>query len=327
MKSIKIIAAAIAVSTSFSSLADPMLIQQWSFTNEAGFFNPEFTRKPANAVNDPTVDGDSADGGTSILSTGALPDNVCWGDAVSTRKGQSCLKINSPVTNESTETWNENGEWVNITDGSAQGNAVTAAIGEDYTHFFKQGTALRHDNFPITGQFLDGVTIVDGIQLQAVMPTGIEVNAPELMFLVDFWETPNGGLDADGTCPFGPAARTPESINEKGCSDIFQMLPASDASTTIAIINRGDDFIDFSVKFKVQGVDAALYHRDYELITRLSGLSVVGESIGFATRENGVNVLNAQFAIRAIDAPEPSTLAIFAASLLALSGFTRRKAK
>ncbi|NMH59831.1 THxN family PEP-CTERM protein [Alteromonas ponticola] len=327
MKSIKAIAAAIVVSTSASVYADPMIIQEWSFINEAGFANFTATNKPANATNEPTLSGDSADGGTSILSGGSLPDNLCWGDPVGNSTQQSCLSINSQVTSESTQSWNENGVFEDINDGAPQGNVQTVAIDGDYTGAFKQGTAIRHENFPITGQFLDTVTIQDGLRLQATMPEGLQVNAPELSFLVDFWETPNRGVEGDGTCPFGPTAGTPGSVNEKGCSDLFQVIGFEGGASGLNILAAGPDFIDFSVKFKVTGVDASMYHRDYELITRLSGLDVAFDGLGFATSERGVNVLNAEFAVRAIDAPEPSTLAIFAASLLALSGFTRRKAK
>ncbi|MCW8091152.1 THxN family PEP-CTERM protein [Alteromonas sp. ASW11-130] len=325
MKSIKLIAAAVAVSASTSSFADPMLIQEWSFINEAGFLSFEATEMPAGATNTPTFSGNSADGNPSILSTGGLPDTLCWGDAINWN--QSCLGINSQVTNNTTQSWDANGNLVDINGGEAQGNVQTVEIDADYSDAFKQATALRHDNFPITGQFLDKVIIKDGIRLTAELPIGVQVDAPELNFLIDFWETPNNGLDADGSCPFGPAARTPGSVNASGCSDLFELVGIEGSEGGLNVIGGGADYIDFSVKFKVSGVDASLYHRDYELITRLSGLDVAFDGMGFATRENGVNILNAQFAVRAIDAPEPSTLAIFAASLLSLAGFSRRKAK
>ncbi len=328
MKSLKIIAAAIAVSVSTSSFAEPMLIQEWSFINEAGFAAYTSTNPTAGSVNTPTTSGDSADGGVSILSGGSLPDNLCWGDPVGGRTQQSCLSINSQVTNETTQTWGDDGEWEDLNGGAAQGNVETVEIDQDYSGAFKQGTSLRHDNFPITGEFLDTVVIKDGLRLEATMPEGVNVDVPELTFLVDFWETPNRGIDGDGSCPFGPAVGTVGSVNESGCADLFEVIGFDGAAGGLTIIGGGADFIDFSVKFKVTGVDASLYHRDYELITRLSGLEVAFEDgIGFATRENGINILNAQFAVRAIDAPEPTTVAIFAASLIGLAGFSRRKQK
>ncbi|MCW8109923.1 PEP-CTERM sorting domain-containing protein [Alteromonas ponticola] len=330
MKKLNIIAVATALTASTSAFADPMVIEQWSFINEAGFSSFTATKRPSNAVNHPTLSGDSANGGTSILVGGSLPDNLCWGDPAGGSGGQqSCLTINSPVSNNTTQSWDENGVMQDLNGGAPQGNAMTVGKGLDYTSAFKQGTALRHDNFPITGQFLDTVTITDGLQLTAVTPSGTVVNAPQLSFMVDFWETPNAGLDADGTCPFGPAAFTANSVNARGCSDLFEIIGFNnDMGGSLNIIAQGPDYIDFSVKFKVAGVDASMYHRDYELITRLSGLDVAfDDGRGFATRENGVNILNAQFAIRAVDAPEPSTLAVFAASLLGLAGFSRRKMK
>ncbi|MCW8107274.1 PEP-CTERM sorting domain-containing protein [Alteromonas ponticola] len=325
MKKLNLIAAATVLTASTSAYADPVLIEQWSFINEAGFSNWTTVGSGTNSLE---ASGDSSDGGTSILSTGALPDNLCWGDPVNANNDQSCLSINSPVSNETTQSWDEDGMMVDINGGAPQGNAMTVAIGGDYTTAFKQGTAVRHNNFPITGEMLDTVSIRDGLRLEAVAPEGVVVNAPELEFMVDFWETPNGGLDADGTCPFGPPSRTPGSVNENGCSDIFKIV-GFDGAGDLNIVDSGEGFIDFSVKFTVTGVDASEYHRNYELITRLSGLDVTfdDEGVGFVTRENGVNILNAQFAVRAIDAPEPSTLAVFAVSLLGLAGFSRRKFK
>ncbi|MCW8091153.1 THxN family PEP-CTERM protein [Alteromonas sp. ASW11-130] len=329
MKKLNMIAVATALTASTSAFADPMVIQEWSFTNEAGFSAYTATDMPPGATNTPTLSGDSADGGASILSGGSLPDNICWGDPANGGNNQSCLTINSPVTDNTTESWNEDGVMVDLNGGAPQGNAMTVGIDEDYTGAFKQGTALRHKNFPITGQFLDTITITDGLRLEAVTPEGTVVDAPELAFMVDFWETPNQGLDADGSCPFGPAAFTADSINSNGCSDLFEIVGFdNNMGGDLNIIAQGPDYIDFSVKFKVTGVDASMYHRDYELITRLSGLDVAfDDGRGFATRENGVNILNAQFAIRAVDAPEPSTLAVFAASLLGLAGFSRRKVR
>ncbi len=317
MKTFKLLAAAAALSVSSASFASPMIIEQWTYVNEAGFSAFTQTAGTPQSVAVPTLSGQSANGGTSILSTGELPDNLCWGDIVNPQQGQSCLGINSPVTEGTTQTWDENGNLVAIPGG----NAFTADFGEDYWDYFNQGTALRHDNFPITGIFLDTVRIVDGLQLSAVAPAGVTVLAPELEFMVDFWETPNAGIDANGTCPFGPASGTPNSINALGCSDIFEVAGFAGGF----ILNSGLDFIDFAINFTVQGLDNSVWHTNYQLITRLSGLEVVGNNLGFATEERGVNVLNAQFAIRAI--PEPSTIAVFALSLLGLVGFSRKAKK
>ncbi|MCW8092649.1 THxN family PEP-CTERM protein [Alteromonas sp. ASW11-130] len=331
MKKANLIAAATAIAASTSTFAEPMLITDWNFKNEAGFSSWTSEGSGTNPV---TASGSSSDFGPSILSTGSLPDNLCWGDPV-TPAGQSCLRINSFVDQNTTQTWDEDGNLVDINGGAPQGSAQTVDRGMDYNAAFRQGAALRHDNYPVTGEFLDTVTIRDGIHLQAVTPAGAEVIAPELEFIVDFWETPNVGLDAEGTCPFGPPSGTPDSVNENGCADVFKIIGFADGEgTDLNVVDSGPGFVDFSVKFKVGGVDASMWHRDYELITRLSGLDVVFDDgqVGFITRERGVNVLNAQFAnrafvVRAIDAPEPSTLAVFAVSLLGLAGFSRRKFK
>ncbi|MCW8091299.1 THxN family PEP-CTERM protein [Alteromonas sp. ASW11-130] len=324
MKKLNLIAAATVLTASTSVFAEPMLIEDWNFIAEGGF--DDWTSE-GSGTNPVVSSGSSSDFGPSILTTGSLPDNLCWGDAV-TPAGQSCLGINSPVDQDSTQTWDDDGDLVDINGGAPQGVAETVGIGGDYTTAFKQGTALRHDNFPVTGEFLDTVTIRNGIRLEAVLPAGATVSAPELEFLVDFWETPNVGLDSDGTCPFGPDSGTVGSINENGCSDIFKIIGFEDGDgSDLNIVDSGPGFIDFSVKFTVAGVDASIWHTDYELITRLSGLDVVfdDDNVGFATRERGVNVLDAQIVIRAVEAPEPSTLAIFAVSLLGLAGLSRKR--
>ena len=310
----KILCAAALASVGTVANADPIVISDWSFINEAGFsdWNP----------NSIVGSGDSAGGGTSILSTGSLNTELCWGTGVGIN-GQSCLGINSPVTEGTTESWDENGVMQDLNGGAAQGNAQTVDFNQDYVPYLMQGTALRHDNYPITGTTLDNVTITDGLQLGFSVEGGDTILAPELEFLVDFWETPNG--QAGASCPYGPVSRTPNSINENGCADVFSVV-GFDQSQVLAF---GADYIDFAVNIHLGGLVSNAYHKTYQVITRLSGLELIipnngVPTFGFLTKENGVNVLNAQFAVRAI--PEPSTLAIFGLSLLGLVGLGRRKA-
>ncbi|NMH60477.1 THxN family PEP-CTERM protein [Alteromonas ponticola] len=331
MKKLKLFATTTVLTTCSSAFAAPMLITDWNFVNEAGFSGWTSQGSGSNPI---TASGSSSDFGPSILSSGSLPDTLCWGDPATTN-GQSCLGINSRVDQNTTQSWGEDGSMIDINGGLPQGSARTVGMGMDYSLSFKQGAALRHDNNAVTGVMLDTVTIRDGIQLEAITPSGAVAVAPELEFVVDFWETPNGGLDADGTCPFGPPSRTPTSINENGCADIFKIMGFEDGEgADLVIVDSGPDFIDFAVKFKVTGVDASIWHTHYELITRLSGLDVLFDDgqVGFVTREAGVNILNAQFSnrafvIRAVEAAEPSTFAVLALSLLGVAGIASKRRK
>lgn len=315
MKKFKLLTAALALSVSSAASALP-LIQQWSFVNEAGFKDAE----PNSAV---TASGSSTDpsvnGGVSILSTGALPDNICWGTP---SPNQSCLGIFSPVSDMSEQKWDEDGNLVDIVDGNPGPQGMASTVGIDvanYFDFFSQGTAIRHDNFAITGTFLDTVSIVDGLKLTSSMPA-LSFTAPELEFMIDFTETPN--RSAGASCPFGDEpVGTAGSVNENGCADAFEIAGFAGGN----IIAQSFDFIDFAVSFYVN--TGGLYHSHYEIITRLSGLEVFdnGSSVGFLTSEAGVSVLDAQFAIRAIEAPEPSSIAMFGIGLLGLAGFARKK--
>jgi hypothetical protein len=312
MKTFKLLAAAAALSVSSASFAMPTLITEWDFINEAGWTNWQ----PASEV---TATGASDDGNGSILSTGALATQLCWG-STNLNPSESCLEIDSPITEDTTQVWDENGVLQDINGGAAQGRVQTVAHNGDYTTAFKNGTALRHDNFIIRGTALESVTLVDGLQLTGFYNAGANMTgavlAPELQFAVDFNETQNNG-GADGICEVGGA--TGQGINLNGCADIFAVLGFAGGN----ILQVGADFIDFSVDFVVSGVGPGV-HKRYELITRLSGLQTIGGgAFGFITEEQKVNVLNAQFAVRAI--PEPSTIAVFALSLIGLTLVSRRK--
>jgi hypothetical protein len=316
MKTFKLLAAAAALSVSSASFAMPTLITEWDFINEAGWMNWD----PATDVTASAADSDGGNG--SILSTGALSTQICWGDPVVVGQ-QSCLEVDSPITEGTTQVWDENGVYQDVNGGAAQGRVQTVAAFGDYTTAFKNGTALRHDNFKLwadTSTPIESVTLVDGLQLTGFYNMGANntgaVLAPELQFAVDFNETRNDGGN-DGICEDGNAVGV--GVNVNGCADIFSVIGFVGGN----IIGGGADFIDFAVEFVVNGVGPGI-HKRYELITRLSGLQTLGGgAFGFLTEEERVNVLNAQFAVRAV--PEPSTLAVFALSLVGLVLVGRRK--
>lgn len=303
MKKLKLVAAAAALSISSAATAMPNLITEWDFINEAGWTNwlPNATVTPGTDMSDA--------GNGSILAGGALPTDICWGSPSNIQNQQSCLEVDSPIT-EAT---------------GAQGPVQTVAAFGDYTTMFRNGTALTHRNFVITGSSLTNVTLVDGLQLVGSYNAGANttgaVLAPELQFAINFQETVNAGTaipnSNEFSCPIGPNVGS--GINTNGCADIFSVIGFTGGN----VIASGANFIDFAVDFMVAGVGPNV-HKRYELITRLSGLQTLGGgAFGFVTEENKVNVLNAQFAVRAI--PEPSTIAMFGLSLIGLTLVSRRK--
>lgn len=292
MKKLKVLAAATLLASG-TAAADPALITSWDYFNEAGWTDYE----PSEAID---ASGNSDGGAGSILSTGALPTDLCWGQPVPGGTGnQSCLLINSPETNNGVEA----------------DRAMTADVGEDYTAFFVQGTSITHENFRLVAgdnNSLETVMLVDGLDLTGYYEGGsTPFLAPELQFNIAFEETFNGG-GCDLSMP----------INANGCADIFTFT--DDFGGDVLEVNLEEGYIDFSVKFSIDTEEDVW--TDYELITRLSGLQVLNDGrLGFMTMEEAENVLNAQFAIRAVAVPEPSTLGIFALSLVGLGFAARRK--
>jgi len=292
MKKIKLLAAATLLATSAGAAQAADYITSWDYFNEAGWTNYE----PASAID---ASGDSAGGATSILSTGSLPTDMCWGTPAAGGTGnQSCLRINSPMSNEGVEA----------------DRAMTAMMGENYEDFFVQGTSITHENFKLVAgdnNSLETVMLVDGLDLLGYSDGGnTPFLAPELQFNIAFNETFNqGGCDLS----------LPRNAN--GCADIFTFT--DDFGGNVLDVNLEEGYIDFSVKFSI---DQPGVWSNYELITRLSGLELLDNGqLGFYTMEEAENVLNAQFAIRAA-VPEPSTLGIFALSLVGLGFVARRKA-
>ena len=274
-----------------------VVIDDWNYINEAGFANPTYST----GTGSQTIDGSSSDGSSSIIA-GATPDvfgsltgiddHVCWGDT----DGSSCLEFAD----------------VNGDDTSRVEGIVTTSIWGPL--LFADGTSMRHDNFPISilNAALTGINILDALHLSAPELDSGLFKAPEIDFSVAFDETNNG-------CPIGEGPYCPD--------DAFLISNASGA----VVIGAGADYVDVAIGMDLTGaVDESIYHTDYQIITRLSGLTPInlgplGTVFGLVTKEGASNFLTAEFAVRAVNVPEPSTIAILGLGLLGLGASARKR--
>ncbi|MCU4675565.1 PEP-CTERM sorting domain-containing protein [Catenovulum sp. 2E275] len=225
--------------------------------------------------------------GTSILSTGSLIDEICWGS------GPSCLAFE-----------NEAGDDTSRVEGSL---TVDSNGGVNWN----QGTQMVHKNLPTGAPSLTSIDIIDGLKLYSSEIIGGELPLIELGIDVIFNET---FADARTLWPY-----TPDD------AFIVTLDPVLSPITSF-----GPDFIEFTVQLDLTGLTVdANAHTQYEVITRISGLDVVsipgGNTFGLITPENGINFLDAQFALRAVGVPEPGSLAVFGLGLLGLAGVRRYK--
>lgn len=294
-----------------TSAAQAGIVTNWDFSNQAGWLDWE----PLGA-NPPITASGSSDSGSAygnIIDSdedgdidgadGPLPTLLEWGTAVGTDRSSL------------------------FADSAADGSIVTNGA-------FVDGTPITHNNFIINDDYLTNASLLDALLLEptAAMGGGVPVpgqfgallTGPQLHFNILFFETLNGN-NGDPICPNG----TPngQGINAPGCSDIFVVDNTIPAFPFVV----GNDFVEFTVPFQVS-LDPD-WDSMYYLTTRLSGLTTVTDDacanvgaapgcVGFVTRENDENILNAQFRITV---PEPGTLAIFGLGLLGLGLAGRRR--
>jgi hypothetical protein len=343
MKNLKILALGIALTSVSTISTAASVITDWKFINEAGFANattggsalvdgvrttldPD-TLVPLNSTGElaPTngnewiynadtglyydlgsagyVAGSSHTGSTAGASgkqigqsifeevgipTGALSDEICWG------YGPSCLQLASGAEDTS----------------RVEGTATTLANGG---LSWNEGTDLTHTN-KLTGEpSLTSIDFVDGLKLYSDALIAGELNLLQLGFEVIFNET------------FG----TPAQVHFDYAPDDAFIINLNPLLGVIS--NIGADFVEISQFFDLTGLlvdDTA--HTEYEVVIRVSGLEVVstpggGNTFGLVTPEGSTSELTSMFAIRAVGVSEPTTLAIFALSLLGLAGASRRK--
>ncbi|RKF14374.1 PEP-CTERM sorting domain-containing protein [Alginatibacterium sediminis] len=327
-----LVAAIGLVSTSASAIK----ITEWGYINEAGFYNYVDSAGNTSGI---TASGDSAGGNTSILPGGSLDTELAWGIPTNPNNGnpivgpQSALLIDSPQSS------------------AASGSNVVTDSG-DWT----VGTAMLHENFPISGDSLSTTQLIDGLSLQPqafdfegtsvalpVLPFG---SAPTLNFNILFKETNNNlvnnyvnGVRSGKTPDGNPCEYTGltngEGVNVNGCADIFLFTGADQAGEELDFIVT-DDGIEFSTTFMLPDFnDMGFDEYEYTATTRLSGLSLTlfddcagltdgVDCVGFLTPENGISTLFADFQITARRVSEPATIAIFGLTLLGLASRRRR---
>ncbi|MGO4893887.1 PEP-CTERM sorting domain-containing protein [Flavobacterium sp. W21_SRS_FM6] len=329
MKKLNKISACLIALTMSAAANAGTVISSWGYVNEAGFANvttgnsvniggadttldPNYNPTASTGAASPTngnnwvlnsednlyydlgtagyVNGDSNTGtvggtGPSILSTGTLIDNVCWGT------GPSCLSFTDASGNDTSR---------------VTGSATTSMYGG---LLFNQGTQMTHSNLPTGIPSLTSIDLFDGLELASADLIAGTYTLPELKFDIIFNETFN---NAGSLFPYAP-------------DDAFIVdLTGGGAS---AVSGFGIDFIDFTVAMDLTGLVNNGYHTDYQVTTRLSGLQVIsipgGATFGLITPENLTSTLNAQFAVEAVNVPEPATLTFFGLTLLGLAGFRK----
>lgn len=294
--------AAAILAASLTTAASAGVVTEWSYDNQAGFLQlgAAFDEGYGAGV---TASGDSSTGsGGNVLSSGALPTDLSWGNPAWPNTQQSSLNIESAVL----------------------GNITTGGWA------WEDGTDITHNNFVITGNSLVNGRVLDGLTLTPSSWSGAgdpTVNspftAPELSFGINFYETPNGA----NPCANGEANYSGDNVN--GCGDIFEITGLDDLGITPVI---GPDFVEFTVPFFLSTGDSAWDSVEYFITTRLSGLTLLPDGyecqdttscFGFVTKEKTSNVLQAQFKITTV--PEPTAIALFGLGLLATGFAGRRK--
>lgn len=327
--------AAAVLTATLASSATAGVVTEWNYANQAGFATWVGESTPTYVNDEVVASGNSSTtietdnlsiNDDNILNTNgdlvvdasdnALHTSLTWGTPANSRLDpKSSLDISSPV------------------------NGMLATNSSSWA----DGTDLTHENWVIVGDSLTSASVFDGLSLtpaawdangsdESILTSNAPYFAPQLQFGINFFETPNGA-NAQGMCPNGNPHGQGDNIN--GCGDVFEItgLEALPFSPVV-----GPDFLEFTVPFILTDATgtplAGWGDTQYLVTTRLSGLTTLSSGyecsngqaacFGFVTVEEQTNNLLAQFKVRTV--PEPSTLAIFALSIIGFGLFGRKKA-
>lgn len=166
------------------------------------------------------------------------------------------------------------------------------------------GATITHFNHTISGDFaaLQSARLTTSLSLTSLLPIpGIPIGPPALNFDVNFIETPN----ISGECPL-PSTSV--------CDDIFVIA--------LPNLTQGFDLLGYHYTVNIFDTGGFLHTLSP---AQCSAAGVGPGCFGLQTIENAQTPINFEFNITAALIPEPESLALFAAALLALGTVMRRK--
>jgi hypothetical protein len=217
--------------------------------------------------------GVTPSGGSLYNGVDTWYSDLAWGNPAPPNTEQSSFSVISPVG------------------GSIFTNGASA-----------NGTTLIHNNFPVFDNgVLQSAQLLDMLMLTPLDPPGPALEAPTIIFDINYFETPNGS----NPCPNGDPNGVGANIN--GCGDIFAIASPLNLMQSFIM----DDY-EYTINIGIVGGGILAD-------TTCVAVGFGAGCYGFVTTENLSNTIQPFFAITATQVPrvpEPSTLALFGVVLL-----------